>query len=126
MASWTWNTWPDVLIDFGRELYIPWRLAQGEVLYRGIANINGPLSQYFNALCFRVFGASLRTLELCNLALLAMFLGLLSSSLMRQIARRWVATAACLVFVLLFAFGQHLRVGNFNYVCPYGTRAPTV
>jgi hypothetical protein len=30
-----------------------------------------------------------------------------------------VATAACLIFVLLFAFAEHLVGGNFNYVCPY-------
>ena len=30
---------------------------EGDVLYRDVAVFNGPLSQYFNALCFRVFGA---------------------------------------------------------------------
>ncbi len=118
MAAWTWNTWPDVLIDFGRERYIPWRLAEGDVLFRDLAVLNGPLSQYFNALAFRLFGASLRTLVFCNLALLALFLALLYYAL-RQVSRRWVATAACLIFVLLFAFAEHLVGGNFNYVCPY-------
>jgi hypothetical protein len=118
MAVWTWNTWPDVLIDFGRERYIPWRLAEGEVLYRDVAIFNGPLSQYFNALCFRLFGASLQALVFCNLVLLALFLALLYYAL-GQLSRRWVATAACLIFVLLFAFGEHIVGGNFNYVCPY-------
>ena len=54
----------------------------------------------------------------CNLALLATLTALLYYAL-RQIGRRWAATAACLVFVLLFAFGQYMWVGNFNYVCPY-------
>jgi len=31
MLRWTWGTWPDVLVDFGRELYVAWRLAEGEV-----------------------------------------------------------------------------------------------
>jgi hypothetical protein len=44
MLCWTWRTWPDVLIDFGRELYVPWRLAAGQVLYTDIAYFNGPLS----------------------------------------------------------------------------------
>jgi hypothetical protein len=70
MLIWTWGTWPDVLTDFGRERYIPWRLAEGEVLYRDVAFYNGPLSQYFNALCFSVLGSSLRTLVFCNLAIL--------------------------------------------------------
>jgi 4-amino-4-deoxy-L-arabinose transferase-like glycosyltransferase len=118
MAAWTWGTWPDVLVDFGREYYVPWRLASGDVLYRDVAIFNGPLSQYFNSLCFRLFGASLRTLVFCNLALLGLFLALLYYAL-RQVARRWVVTAACVVFVLLFAFAEHMIGGNFDYVCPY-------
>jgi hypothetical protein len=118
MALWTWGTWPDVQIDFGVERYIPWRLAEGEVLYRDISFHNGPLSQYFNSLCFRLSGASLRTLIFCNLALLAALIALLYYAL-RQIAGRRATTGACLVFVVLFAFAGFLFIGNYNYVCPY-------
>ena len=122
MLTWTWGTWPDVLVDFGDQCYIPWRLTEGEVLYRDIAFYNGPLSQYFNALCFRAFGASLHTLVLCNLALLTMLIVLLYCAL-RQVSRRFAATIACLVFVLLFAFEQFVGIGNYNYVCPYSHEA---
>ena len=44
MLAWTWGTWPDVLVDFGGELYVPWRLAEGDVLYRDVAYFTGPLS----------------------------------------------------------------------------------
>ena len=118
MLSWTWGTWPDPLVDFGRQRYIPWRLAEGEVLYRDIAYYNGPLSQYFHALCFRLFGSSLRTLVLCNLSVLAIFITLLYLALC-QVARRAAAAAAATIFVLLFAFAQYSGIGNFNYVCPY-------
>src|SRR5262249_4362005 len=43
MAYWTWGTWPDVVVDFGRELYIPWQVASGKVLYKDIAIFHGPL-----------------------------------------------------------------------------------
>lgn len=118
MLIWTWETWPDVLIDFGVERYIPWRLAEGDVLYRDISFHNGPLSQYFNSVCFRIFGSSLRTLVLCNLALLTVLIALMYYML-RQIGHRSAATAACVVFVLLFAFAQFVGIGNYNYVCPY-------
>jgi hypothetical protein len=118
MLGWTWGTWPDPLVDFGRQRYIPWRLAEGEVLYRDIAYYNGPLSQYFNAICFRLFGSSLRTLVLCNLSLLALLIALLHFALC-QVARRAAAAAACTIFVLLFAFAQYSGIGNFNFVCPY-------
>ncbi len=123
MLAWTWNTWPDVLIDFGRERYVPWRLMEGDVLYRDVAVFNGPLSQYFNALCFRVFGASLRTLTFCNLVILAGFIALLYYTL-RQVGHRLAATIACVVFVLLFAFAENMLAANYNYVCPYSHEMP--
>src|SRR5215831_10677178 len=45
----SWRKWPDPLIDFGRELYLPWRLANGALLYRDADDYFGPLSQYLNA-----------------------------------------------------------------------------
>jgi hypothetical protein len=118
MAYWTWGTWPDVIVDFGRELYIPWQLASGKVLYKDIAVFHGPLSQYFNSLWFWLFGASLRTLVICNLTIVGLLIALLYHML-RQVSSVWPAVAACLTFVFLFAFAQYIGMGNFNYVCPY-------
>jgi hypothetical protein len=118
MAGWTWGTWPDVQIDFGRELYVPWQLSQGKVLYRDIAHIYGPLSHYFNALLFHGFGIGLQTLVWTNLTLLT-FLTALLYWLFSLTASRLAATAACLTFVLLFAFGQYVGIGNYNFVTPY-------
>jgi len=118
MLAWTWGTWADIQIDFGREAYIAWRLSEGQALYRDLAYYNGPLSPYVNALWFKLFGVGIRTLVFCNLALLAALVRLLHA-LFCRIASRFAATAACLVFVLLFAFSQYVAVGNYNYVCPY-------
>lgn len=118
MAWWSWGTWPDVLIDFGRELYVPWQITEGKVLYRDIAHLRGPLSSYWNALCFRLFGVGLRTMVLCNLALLAALAVVLYRVLVAA-SSRLAATVACLTFVGLFAFGQLTVCGNYNYVCPY-------
>ena len=35
-AAFSWRKWPDVLIDFGMQLYIPWRIDHGAVLYRDL------------------------------------------------------------------------------------------
>lgn len=118
MAAWTWGAWPDVLVDFGRELYVPWRLSEGAVLYRDIAWFNGPLSAYANALLFELFGASLLTLVVANLALLALLTGLVWA-IVRSISDALAATAAALVLVLIFGFGQLVGIGNYNFVCPY-------
>jgi len=118
MLRWSWLTWPDVLIDFGRELYVPWQIFEGKTLYTDIAYFNGPLSPYLNSLWFQLFGPSLRTLAVCNLVILAGVIALLHR-LLREIADLTSATVACLMFVTLFAFGQLVGVGNYNYVCPY-------
>lgn len=118
MAHWTWCTWPDILVDFGRELYVPWQLTEGRRLYADIEFFSGPLSQYLNAFVFRMFGTGFLVLVTFNLLLLTGLLLLLYYAL-RQIAGRGAAFGAGMVFVLLFAFGQFVPNGNYNYVCPY-------
>jgi hypothetical protein len=118
-AAVSWRRWPDLIVDFGGQLYIPWRLANGAVLYRDIFYFaGGPLSQYFNALLFKIFGTSFLTLIVANLTLVAAILFL--------IYRRFVAatdvltgTTICLGIVLVFAFNQYTAIGNYNYVAPY-------
>src|SRR5688500_18130463 len=84
MCAWSWGKWPDPVIDFGREVYVPWRLSEGEVLYRDIVSyFNGPLSPYAHALLFKLFGVGLRTLVIFNLILIA----LLATMLYRLIAQ---------------------------------------
>jgi hypothetical protein len=118
MLCWTWGTWADILIDFGREIYTPWQLSQGQKLYHDIQFFNGPLSQYVNAMVFKVFGASFRVLVAWNIVVLAGLIVLLHWAL-RQIASWWAAAVACLVFVLVLACGRYTSIGNYNYVCPY-------
>ena len=114
----SWGQWPDVLVDFGRELYVPWQLSEGKVLYRDVAWFNGPLSPYLNALWFRLFGVGLRTLALCNVALLAGVVAL-AYRLLASIGDRFAATVGCLVLLAVFAFSQITLLANYNWVCPY-------
>ncbi|MCK6446799.1 MAG: glycosyltransferase family 39 protein [Planctomycetes bacterium] len=118
LTWWSYGTWPDVLVDFGRECYAPWRLAEGDVLYRDLAWFNGPLSPYFNALGFELCGASLRTLFVVNLALFALLVTLLWS-LVARASSALAATVACLVVLALCGFGQLVGIGNYNFVAPY-------
>lgn len=118
LAARSWGTWADPLIDFGRELYVPWRMAEGEVLYQDLAYFNGPFSPALNSAWFMLFGSHLRTLELANLALLAVTTGLVFH-LMRRASRMGTASVATAAFLALFAFAQYTRTRNYNYVCPY-------
>jgi len=118
MAWWTWGTWPDVLVDFGQQLYLPWQIAEGRVLYADLAYYNGPLSPYVNTLAFKLFGVGLQTMVVLNLFWMGVLIGLLHHAF-RLVGGRLSAVVACLVFVLLFAFGHYVGISNYNYVCPY-------
>jgi len=121
--SWTWDTWPDPIVDFGREAYLPWRIASGETLYVDLAHFSGPLSPYLNATWFRLFGPSIRTLVIANLVTTAAFTALLYALLVR-LADRFAATVACLAFIVMFACAQYTRIGNYNWVTPYSHELP--
>ncbi|CAN5537589.1 hypothetical protein BH09PLA1_BH09PLA1_07910 [soil metagenome] len=115
----SWGTWPDCVVDFGRELYVPWQLSEGKVLYRDIVSyFNGPLSPYLHAGLFKLFGASLQTLVVFNLLVIASVATLLYALLARA-AGRVAASAGGVLFFILFAFAQLRFAGNFNFVCPY-------
>ncbi|HUL71676.1 MAG TPA: glycosyltransferase family 39 protein [Vicinamibacterales bacterium] len=118
LTVWSWRKWPDLLVDFGQQLYIPWRLAAGERLYRDIDFLHGPLSQHFNALWFRLFGPSFTILIVLNLAVLAAITAM-SYGLVGRMADRLTATTACLILLGIFGFSQYLGTGNYNFVAPY-------
>jgi hypothetical protein len=118
LFAWSWGTWPDPTVDFGRELYAAWRLSEGARLYRDVAWLNGPLSPYFNALLFRVFGAHLLTLVFANAVVLAGVVTLLFR-LLRVFSSRRAATVALAVFLAVFAFSQLMTIANHNFICPY-------
>ena len=123
LAAWTWGTWPDATMDFGRELYVAWRMADGEVLYRDVASFYGPLSPYVNALWLRLFGTSLRTLALCNMAVLAAVTAVLWAIVRRGCSGRWGPTSGALAFLPLCGFVQLVSAGSFNFVAPYAHEA---
>jgi hypothetical protein len=115
----TWRKWPDVLVDFGMQLYLPWKISTGSVLYQDVKYLTGgPLSQYFDALLFKLFGASLLTLVIANLSI-AFGLVVLIYRRFLDAADVGTATMIGLGIVLVFTFGQYSNIGNFNYITPY-------
>jgi hypothetical protein len=118
LAVWTWARCADPQVDFGREVYVPWRLAEGDVLYRDVHSVFGPLSPYFNAAAFRLLGTTIRSLSLVNLAVLAAIV-VLMWMLLRRITTRLASTAGLVVFLCVFAFAHPVRAGSFNFVAPY-------
>ena len=114
----SWRKWPDPMIDFGRELYIPWRLHQGAVLYRDIDANYGPLSHYFNSLVFSVMGVGYMNLVWINLLVYLAILALLYQG----VRMGWgplAAFAGSLIFVTVFSFSQLVGIANYNFLSPY-------
>lgn len=118
MLTWNPDAWIHPLVDYGRELYVPWRITEGAVLYRDIAYFNGPLSAYFNAFWFGLAGVNMHVLTVVNVAILAGVLAL-TYSLLIKISDRFAATCAGVVFLLLFGFQHMDYLGNFSWVAPY-------
>ncbi len=118
MAVRGWRRWPDVLVDFGAQLYTPWQLAQGRHLYADIAWKFGPLSQYWNALLFHCFGVSYTTLMVANLVLLAAATVVLHVFFLRACGRL-PAFLAGLTFLVASGFSHLSWRGNWNFVSPY-------
>lgn len=114
----SWRRWPDAVVDFGRELYVPWQLAEGALLYRDVDEFYGPLSQYVNAALFHVFGPGMMVLVYANLAVFAAIVGS-TYFLVRQAWGGMAALGGTAVFVAVFGFSRFMAIGNFNYATPY-------
>jgi hypothetical protein len=117
-----WRKSLDPIIDFGREFYTPAQLAHGKTLYTDLAAFYGPLSQYTNALAFKLFGPTLTTLLALNVLIMTIATTLLYL-LLRNVATILTATAATLLFILMFATAHVGAVGNFNFLTPYSHEA---
>jgi hypothetical protein len=114
----SWRKWGDLIVDTGRELDLPRRLAEGQLLYRDARFYYGPLAPYVNALLYRVFGVHLDVLVwagIASAALMCVALYRLGRSFMGPVG----SAAVVIAFIYLCAFA-HLFVGAiFNFVLPY-------
>ena len=118
MVAIGWMKWTDLMIDYGAQVYLPWQIAEGQVLYRDINYLYGPLSSHVHALLFALFGPGIRVLVFFNLLLVAGLAGLIFT-LFRRSADALTATLCGMAFLVVFALGQYQGGGNFNFVTAY-------
>jgi 4-amino-4-deoxy-L-arabinose transferase-like glycosyltransferase len=114
----SWRRTAHFLVDFGRELYVPWQITEGQRLYVDLAYFNGPLSPHFNATLFRLFGVSVTTLMIVNVVILLLVLTLIYLGLSRLGGplSRFLGAA---LFLAVFALSDLYHFGNYNFVTPY-------
>ncbi|MES9868582.1 MAG: hypothetical protein ABW090_08840 [Sedimenticola sp.] len=118
LMAWSWNAWPDIIVDFGRELYVPWQLLNGSTLYTDIAYLSGPLSAYFNALIFSVFGVSISALAFSNFILVNL-LAVMIANITVYLTNWLTGLLVGVLYLSVFAFSQYADVGNYNFIAPY-------
>jgi 4-amino-4-deoxy-L-arabinose transferase-like glycosyltransferase len=119
LLAMTWRKWPDMMLDFGLQLYMPWKISNGAVLFRDLAYMTGgPFSQYLDAGLFHVCGVAFMTLAMFNLALLVLMV-LMVYRCFYQAADQLTALMCGLAILLVFAFSHYSDYGIFNYVTPY-------
>src|SRR5271168_3446695 len=64
----TWGHWGDIQVDCGKELYVPYEILRGKLLYRDIFYPYGPLPPYLGALLIELFGQHLVVFYLFGIA----------------------------------------------------------
>ena len=109
----SWQRWGNPLVDHGRELNVPLRLARGEMLYSDVGYTYGPLSPYLNAFLFRIFHPSLWVLWGRGIVSTIVILALVYW-LARQVLGRFPATLVCLAVTWVCALKP-----QGNYILPY-------
>jgi hypothetical protein len=97
----SWQCWINPFVDSGREVDVPWRLLQGERLYRSITYYYGPLGPWASASALRLVGNRWLAIELLCAALSALILLLLfrltrrAGSLLAATCATALAAAVC-------------------------------
>ena len=114
LAFWsTWATWATLIVDCGREMYVPAELTQGKRLYHDVFYNYMPLPPYVHALLFRLFGIHLNVLYWTGFAVTAA-----SALLLHAIALRFLPPVAALAVSLSYA-ARLFAPSIFNNILPY-------
>lgn len=122
LAICTWRRSGDLLIDYGRELYIAWRLSEGAVLYQDVHSLMGPAPAYVNGMIFRFAGPSITTMLLADLTILALTVAVLAWHFSKFVVPRTLFILL-LTFLVLSGFSQPGGMGNYNFLTPYSHEA---
>lgn len=110
-----WRKWGDIILDYSREIYIPWQLSCGKVLYRDIDYVNGPLAPYINTIWFKLSGVSINNLFIFNL-IITFILTYIIYKIIIKVCDRITATLSCLMLLIIFAFSFS---PTYNFISPY-------
>jgi len=118
LLSQSWLRWMDPLIDFPKDLYMAWRVSEGDLPYRDVTTWYGPLPQLTEGAGFHLFGAGLDTIVWMNIVLTVVVVFLLRD-IFRMLGNQLSGWLAAVVFLGVFALGNYDHVANYNFIAPY-------
>lgn len=122
MATISWQKWANLIVDYGTQLYTPWQISEGAVLYKDVDYLFGPLSTHLHALLFKIFGPGIMVLAWFNIGLVVALVFLIYL-LFKYFSDSLTGTLAALTFLGVFSFGQYMG-GNYNFICSYAYELP--
>jgi hypothetical protein len=114
----TWARWPLVTADAARELYVPFHVRHGAVIYRDFLYLYGPVAPYWLAGLLAAFGEHLAVLYVAAAVQVAAIMGLLYVAA-RQVLGPWPSAAVLFLFFTHFALGRDIA----GYMWPYAFAA---
>src|SRR5262245_38438347 len=109
----SWRRWISPVTDSGREMDLPLRLMNGELLYRDVYYLYPPLSPYFHSLLYRIFGASLDVLQVGG-AICAFLIAWMCYRIARRLMTPSESALAVIAVVVICVF----KPGG-NLIWPY-------
>lgn len=116
----SWRRWMSPIADSGRELDLPRRLLEGELLYRDVHYLYPPFAPYFKAWLYGIFGLDLAVLQASGVVG-SLLVVLLVWSMGRRILQPWdamLASAAVVVFCVFKPTGN--MISPYAYAALYG------
>ncbi|MDD3237268.1 MAG: glycosyltransferase family 39 protein [Candidatus Gastranaerophilales bacterium] len=102
------------MTDIGREVYIPWQMIKGQLLYKNIYTIFGPFPYQLNALWLKLVGDSLSSFYL--IGLINSFLVI---NLVYAISREFLSKGNSFLITLFVMQSSIFAYHIFNFNFPY-------
>src|SRR5262245_30297555 len=99
----SWRRWISPVTDSGREMDLPLRLMNGELLYRDVYYLYPPFSPYFHSFLYRIFGAHLDVLQMAG-AICAVLVVWMCYRIARRLMTPSESTLAVIALILFCVF----------------------
>ncbi len=118
LLSVTWLKCGDLIIDTSRELWVPYKILKGTVLYKDIFYLFGFFVPYFISFLYKFFSVNLYVLIGLGIAT-TILMSIVIYKICRFFMDEITSGLAVLNFLFVFAFGFYTYNNIFNFILPY-------